>query len=97
MAAAAFKDVSFLGCFVSVLFILGDIAEELLSFLPLAACASGEGRGFLCTPPRAIAVHIQGHLAAELFAWSVQISLLLAGSHCKYPAQAPTWVKRRPA
>lgn len=32
MVAAAFKDVSFLGCFILVLFISGDIAQESLSF-----------------------------------------------------------------
>lgn len=83
MVAAAFKAVSFLGCFVSGLAISGDIAEESLSFLPGAVCASGEGQGFLCKPPGATAMHVQEHLAAELFARSVQISHLPAGSRYK--------------
>ena len=79
MVAAAFKDVYFLGCFILVLFISDDIAKESLSFLPGAVCTSGKGRGILCKPPGAIAMHVQEHLAAELFAWSVQISRLPAG------------------
>lgn len=32
---------------------------------------------------------IQEHLAAELFAWSLQISLLAGGSRYRQPARAP--------
>lgn len=80
MVAAAFKDVSFLGWFVSVLFISGDIAKESPSFLPGAACASGVGRGFLCKALGATAMPVQEHLAAEFFAWSDQILHLPARS-----------------
>lgn len=51
MVVAAFKDVFFLGCFVLVLFILGDIAQESLSFPPTLSVLLGRDGAFCANLP----------------------------------------------
>ena len=89
MVAAAFKDVSFLGCFISLLFVSGDIAKQLLSSLPGAVCTFGEGWGFLGKPPGAIAVHVQEISLLSVLPDLSKLRTFQPGPATRSPAQAP--------